>query len=402
MRNVLARMVIPAGAVLAVLLSTASVASASVGTDPFDELLDRYVRETRELVSASATESERSAFHRRWLDTMLKALASRSAESAGRTGAIGVALSLANTLEELDQAETLAADLRTAVRDSPGSRLWAIRVQAELALARGHRESNRGHFTRARDFLNMAIKESAPPAWPELARTRHLEERLVCLDLLGRCHDELGDFRASASAFARGAEEAPRIREFIGSNEQWRLGVEYFAQQAASAAARSRDLQGVRENLDRIAALPESRVPPSVHVDRAGRLLGDDEAYISLARSWLSAHPRDARTVVLEFGLARALGRSGEADAELAILERIHAEHITEVIAVDRGDAHGRVRAPSGSAVGFAELVLWEYGRALHLAGRFGEAVVIHEQLLREHPTSPLRQRVVSPGGSAR
>jgi len=384
---------------MAIAISLVLQAPAVAGTDnaSLDELLDRYVQETGDLVATSPTAAEKAAFHRTWLETMSRALAAHSEPSSDRTGAIGIALSLANALGELEQAQALADDLHKAVSNSRGSRVWAARVQAEVALARARREADRAQFVRARDHLVRAIEDTTPDVWPELARTGHLEERLVCLDLLGRCRIALGDLAGAATAFGRGAIEGPEIRRLIGTEGRWSLGTEYFSQQAAFAAARAGDLTGVRAHLDRIAEIPAPRVAPSVYVDRAGRLLGDDRVYALLARSWIEAHPRDARTAALEFGLASALSSSGQAVAAVKVLERLYAEHMDEVEAIDRADA----TRPSGT--GFAPSLLWELGRLLHITGRTEDAASVHAELLRDYPASPHRFHVTPtvPGDGA-
>jgi tetratricopeptide (TPR) repeat protein len=384
------------GPAIAIWLLAAS-AFACTGEESLDGLLNRYVQETGELVATSPTAAQKAAFHRTWLETMSLALAAHRGPSAERSGVIGVALSLANTLGELERAQALADDLYEAVRGSRGSRVWAARVQAETALARARKETDRAQFIRARDHLLHALEESTGQTWPELARTRHLDERLVCLDLLGQCLIELEDLAGAATAFGRGAVEGPEIRRLVGTEGRWSLGVEYFSQQAAFAAARAGDIQSVRAHLDRIAELPAPQLAPSAYVDRAGRLLADDEAYASLARSWLEAHPRDASTVVLEFGAARALSATGRSAAAMEILERLHAEHMDEVEAIDRAHA----TRPSGTE--FAPSLLLELGRLLHLAGRTEDAASVHAELLRDYPASPHRYHVTptTPGDGA-
>ncbi|MBT4531145.1 MAG: hypothetical protein HOC27_08060 [Phycisphaerae bacterium] len=371
---------------------------ASLGSSSereLDILLTQYVNEVQLLAETQPTDKQWLALNQQWLQKMQVALFEFPLPSAKRTGVLGVALSLANTLEQNDLAEDFAGDLYEAVKKHRGSRVWALRIQAEVAMKRSRLEEDVIALQRAKKYLLKALFESEPEWWSELKVLGHLRERLLCTDLLGQCLTDLDDHPGAAVAFGRGASEVPAILSMEGANSKRRLvrDVEYFTQQEAFAWARGGMGDQVLVSVNRIVDHQGLRQPPSVYVNSAARIFAEaGGSYSALVKTWIESTMRDEWTAALEVLLASDMVQRGKSDEAMTVLLRLYANQMDELERIDESSGPTAVRMN----VGYAPTMLMNLVTLLRASGRNSEAEEVFAKLLSEYPNSPYRLQIVN------
>ena len=309
--------------------ATAQPALEAEIADQSAKFLDEYVRASENVTAE--TDEAKAAFFRKWL-AKAKAAAAAEPQSGDHAAVLGVAATLARSLKDYPEAESLALAAAGAAPHWTMKSYW-LRAAGSYARSMSDRASTVRAAAHLRDAVSIAF---APERRGELQADESaavnastavilLSQTLTSLDLHTEALEALTQARTRIQAF-----DAALRSSLARSNH----GVEGLAGMEVEAAARSRNLPRGREALQALAAVERPRTPASMYAERFAALASDLD-YAQTGRDLLRAIPRDGWTAALELRIAINQAQRQQHGTALAEGERLLRESLEELEAID-------------------------------------------------------------------
>lgn len=304
----------------------------ATGTDPVDTFIDAYINKSNQ-PGVHQNAAAKTEFYKSQLREALS-VATAYPQSKNLDDVLGIAATLAYSLKDFEQAESLALQASDATSSWVMKVFW-LKAAGEYAQA----TKNEAATVRAADVYSRAVELALLPA--------HRQELLT---------SEMGAMNLSTVAIKLAQLETARGNHATSLNLLTRVrtviqdvtkplhttlaashhGVEGLAGMEVDAAAAAREIQRGIDALLVIERLDTRRLPTSTHADRFARIAANvGYVYTDAARKALASIKPDRWTPAFELRIALDLHSRGYHDQALAEAEKLLNQSLTSLEAID-------------------------------------------------------------------